>query len=54
MPRALHTLAGVVATVTLAVLAQTAGAASFAYDADTDVLRLTAATGEVVMLEPTS
>lgn len=54
MPRALRTLAGVVATVTLAVLAQTAGAASFAYDANTDVLRLTAATGEVVIIEDTS
>jgi hypothetical protein len=54
VPRALRTLAGVVAAVTLSVLAQTAGAASFAYDAETDVLRLTAATDEVIIIEDTS
>ncbi len=51
MPRALRTFAGIVA---LTVLAQTAGAASFSYDATTRVLRLTAAAGEVLHVESSS
>lgn len=54
MPRAPRTLAGIAATVAIAVLAPAASAASFSYDAGTRVLTLTAAAGEMVTLEDTS
>ncbi len=54
MPRALRTLVGIAATVALAVLAQTAGAASFSYDAGNRVLTLTGGPGEQVVLEDTT